>query len=191
MRELALHLLDIAENSVAAHASDITISVSEDTVHDRLCMSVIDNGVGMDAEMVKRVTDPFVTSRTTRKVGLGIPLLKFAAESCNGFLRIQSEPGKGTTINVEFQRSHIDRMPLGDLASTFLNLFIAYPSVHWIFQYCVDQQQFVLDDADIKKELEGISLTDPSVISFLKEMIETGISGIQPAPTTFDLSFKD
>ena len=96
-------------------------------------MSVEDNGKGMDAEMVARVTDPFVTSRTTRKVGLGIPLLKAAAEACEGGLTIQSEPGKGTWCEVEFQRSHIDRMPLGDLAATMLTLVVGSPEVHWIF----------------------------------------------------------
>ena len=96
MRELALHLLDIAENSVAASAKNVTLTVVEDLVNDRLQLSVEDDGRGMDAEMVARVVDPFVTSRTTRKVGLGIPLLKAAAEACNGFLTIDSALGRGT-----------------------------------------------------------------------------------------------
>ena len=87
----------------------------------------------MDAETVKRVTDPFITSRTTRKVGLGLPFLKAAAEACQGSLSIHSQLGVGTQIEVNFQRSHIDRMPLGDLQTTFLNLLIGYPQVHWIF----------------------------------------------------------
>ncbi|RPI30832.1 MAG: ATP-binding protein, partial [Chloroflexota bacterium] len=111
MREIALHLLDIAENSVAAGAKNIAISVCEDLTSDRLRASVSDDGKGMDADLVARVTDPFVTSRTTRKVGLGIPLFKAAAEACNGCLDIVSQPGKGTCIEVEFQHSHIDRMP--------------------------------------------------------------------------------
>ncbi len=128
MRELALHLLDIAENSVAADAGKIQIEVSEDTLADRLKMSVEDDGRGMDEALVARVVDPFVTSRTTRKVGLGIPLLKAAAEACKGGLTIQSALGKGTRIEVEFQRSHIDRMPLGDLGATFLTLVVGYPA---------------------------------------------------------------
>ena len=180
MRELALHLLDIAENSVAATAKNISISVEEDTSNDRLRMSVQDDGVGMDASTVAKVIDPFYTTRTTRKVGLGIPLLKEAAEACNGFLTIQSEPGRGTRIDVEFQYSHIDRMPLGDLAATFLSLLIAYPNIHWRFQYRANEQDFEFDDAPIKKELEGISLTEPEVLSFIRQMIETGIADIQP-----------
>jgi len=180
LRELALHLLDIAENSVAANGKNITISVEEDTVKDRLRMSVQDDGVGMDADTVAKVIDPFYTTRTTRKVGLGIPLLKEAAEACNGFLTIQSEPGHGTRIDVEFQHSHIDRMPLGDLAGTFLSLLIAYPPIHWTFSYRANEQDFEFDDAPIKKELEGVSLTEPGVLSFIRQMIESGIAEIQP-----------
>jgi hypothetical protein len=180
LRELALHLLDIAENSVAASAKNISISVEEDTKNDRLRMSVQDDGVGMDANTVAKVIDPFYTTRTTRKVGLGIPLLKEAAEACNGFLTIQSEPGRGTRIDVEFQHSHIDRMPLGNLAGTFLSLLIAYPHIHWTFRYWANEQDFEFDDAPIKKELEGISLTEPDVLSFIRQMIETGIADIQP-----------
>ena len=181
MKELALHLLDIAENSVAANGKNITIYVEEDTEKDRLRMSVQDDGIGMDADTIAKVVDPFYTTRTTRKVGLGIPLLKEAAEACNGFLTIQSEPGRGTRIDVEFQHSHIDRMPLGDLAGTFLSLLMAYPQIHWIFIYRANGQDFEFDDAPIKKELDGMSLTEPDILSFLRQMIETGIKDIQPA----------
>lgn len=175
MRELSLHLLDIAENSVAANASQIKIKVIENTQTDLLQMSVEDNGKGMTPEMAVQVTDPFITTRTTRKVGLGIPLLKEAAEACNGYLTITSAVGKGTTLFVQFQRSHIDRMPLGNLADTYLHLLIANPTIHWIFTYQVDERIFELDDAPIKAELEGISLTEPDVLNYLRQTIETGI----------------
>ncbi len=179
MRELALHLLDIAENSIGAKAKNIVIRVEKDTEADRLRMSVLDDGVGMDPEMVARVTDPFTTSRTTRKVGLGIPLLKAAAEACNGWLEIQSTPGKGTSVKAEFQYSHIDRMPLGDLSETYLSLVLGAPQIHWLLTYKVDGKEFVFDDEPIKKELDGISLTEPAVINFLREYIEVGIENIQ------------
>ena len=99
MRELALHILDIAENCVTAQADLVRISVHENLHTDKLSFSVTDNGKGMCEEMVRTVTDPFVTTRTTRKVGLGIPLLKAAAESCNGGLTINSIPDKGTKIS--------------------------------------------------------------------------------------------
>ncbi len=179
MRELALHLLDIAENSAAADAKTIRIEIVEDLTHDRLSMCVEDDGKGMSEEMVKSVTDPFVTSRTTRKVGLGIPLLKEAAELCDGSLTITSKPGFGTKVYVDFQRSHIDRMPLGDLSTTFLNLIIAHPAIHFIFRYIVGNEEFFLDDETIKSELQDVSLTEPVVLNFLRNFFESGVSNIQ------------
>src|SRR5690606_20906768 len=140
-----LHILDIAENSVSAKADTIQIEVEEDHAADRLRISIIDNGAGMSPEMAARVIDPFTTSRTTRKVGLGIPLLKAAAESCEGGLTLQSILGQGTCVKVEFQHSHIDRMPLGNLTSTLLTLVVGSPEVHWIFRYTVDGQTFTFD----------------------------------------------
>lgn len=185
MRELALHLLDIAHNSVSAHARNITIAVAEDTLSDRLHLSVEDDGTGMDAETVRRVVDPFVTSRTTRKVGLGIPLLKEAAEACNGYLEIQSTLGKGTRVDVEFQRSHIDRMPLGDVAETILTLVVGCPEIHWRLIYKVDQDVFDFDDQEIKETLEGIPLTDPSILGYLRGYIQQGIAQIQATAESF------
>ncbi len=176
MRELALHLLDIAENSVSAKAGTIWITVEENHITDRLRMSVEDNGAGMSAEMVARVTDPFVTSRTTRKVGLGIPLLKAAAEGCDGGLTIQSTLGQGTCVAVEFQLSHIDRMPLGNLVSTILTLVVGSPEVHWIFKYTVDGQAFEFDDQPVKETLQDLPLSDPAVLAYLRDLLETGIA---------------
>lgn len=178
MRELALHLLDIIENSVSAKADTIRIAVEENHATDRLRMSVEDNGAGMSAEMVARVTDPFVTSRTTRKVGLGIPLLKAAAEGCNGGLTIQSTLGQGTCVAVEFQLSHIDRMPLGSLAATILTLVVGSPEVHWIFTYTVDEQTFEFDDQPVKETLDDLPLSDPAVLGYLRETLETGIASL-------------
>jgi anti-sigma regulatory factor (Ser/Thr protein kinase) len=191
MRELALHILDIAENSVSAQAKNITISVTEDLSTDRLLISIQDDGKGMDAQTVASVIDPFVTSRTTRKVGLGIPLLKEAAELCNGTLVIESTPGVGTLINVDFQRNHIDRMPLGNLADTYLNLLIAHPEVHWHFLYQVLRIEtretsgsicdvFDFDDQPIKETLEDLPLCDPAVLAYLRGIFEEGIAELQP-----------
>jgi anti-sigma regulatory factor (Ser/Thr protein kinase) len=179
LREISLHLLDIAENSVAAGAHTIQITIEEDLHNDRLKASIQDNGRGMDEQLLARVTDPFVTSRTTRKVGLGIPLLKAAAEACDGALRISSIPGQGTCLEVEFQRSHIDRMPLGDVAGTFLTMLIAYPQVHWIFRYRADQAEFTFDDEPIKRELEGIALTEPSILGFIRQLLQEGVASVQ------------
>lgn len=163
---------------MSARADTIQIVVEEDSTADRLRMIVEDNGVGMDADMLARVIDPFVTSRTTRKVGLGIPLLKAAAEACNGFFTISSTPGKGTRVEVEFQRSHIDRMPLGNLPATIITLVVGSPQVHWLFRYQVDGRVFEFDDEPIKQELEGIALSEPAVLGFLREMLETGVASV-------------
>ena len=181
MREIALHLLDIAENSVAAKAHQIALTVCEDLHHDRLTACVTDDGKGMDAEMVAKVVDPFITSRTTRKVGLGIPLFKAAAEACNGSLSIDSTPGHGTCVTTEFQRSHIDRMPLGDLIGTMLTLVIGFPGVHWIFRYRIDDAEFVFDDEPIKKALGEVPLTEPAILTFIKDFLREGIARVQRA----------
>ena len=179
MRELALHLLDIAENSIAAGAKNVQIVAEEDHANDRLRLAVIDDGCGMDAQMVSRVTDPFITTRTTRKVGLGIPLLKAAAEACDGFLKITSAVGKGTRIDVEFRYSHIDRMPLGDLPGTWLTLLVSYPAIHWVFRYNKGSSCFEFDDALLKTEMGDIPLTEPTILTYLRQCLQEGVSGIQ------------
>jgi len=180
MREITLHLLDLAENSVSAGARTVQIAVCEDLKADRLTASIEDDGRGMDAETVKKVTDPFYTSRTTRKVGLGIPLFKGAAEECNGGLTVTSKVGEGTRVEVSFQHSHIDRMPLGNLSATFLGLLVGHPDIHWVFRYtaCKDgaEETFEFDDQPIKETLEGLPLTHPEVLGFVRGMIEEGIS---------------
>lgn len=180
-------MLDIAENSVTAGANQIEITVEEDLTRDWLTLTVSDDGKGMDEQLMARVRNPFITSRTTRKVGLGIPLLQAAAESCGGKLQISSVPGQGTRLTAEFQRSHIDRMPLGDLTGTMLTLLIGWPQIHWRLVYRVrtqpesDETEFVLDDEPIKCELEGISLTEPAILGFIRELLSEGISRVQKA----------
>ncbi len=186
MREIALHLLDIAENSVAAGAKNIEITIEEDLQNDRLKAAVRDDGHGIDKELLAQVSDPFVTSRTTRKVGLGIPLLKAAAEACEGSMGITSALGQGTCVEVNFQRSHIDRMPLGDIAGTMLTLIIAYPETHWVFDYRGDGAEFLFDDEPIKRELRGVPLTEPSILGFVREYLEDGVASVQRATNELD-----
>lgn len=180
MKEITLHLLDLAENSVSAGARTVEIAVCEDLAADLLTASLQDDGRGMDAETVRKVTDPFYTSRTTRKVGLGIPLLKGAAEECNGGLTISSQPGAGTRVEVFFQHSHIDRMPLGNLSTTFLGLTVGHPEVHWIFRYTARkpgvEETFEFDDQPIKETIEGVPLSHPDVLTYLREILDEGIA---------------
>lgn len=181
MREIALHILDIAENSVAAGASTVEITVDEDLAANSLRIVIQDDGKGMDEQMLSRVADPFVTSRTTRAAGLGIPFLKAAAEACNGNLRLSSEPGRGTCLEATFERDHIDRMPLGDLPGTVLALVVGFPETHWVFSYQVDGERFTFDDGPLKKELEDIPLSEPSVLRFIRETLQAGVARVQDA----------
>lgn len=187
MKEISLHILDIAENSVTAGATVIQILVAENINNDELVVSIKDNGCGMDAAKVKRITDPFVTSRTTRKVGLGIPFFKAAAEACEGGLEISSEVGKGTLISVKFRHSHIDRMPLGDLKSTFLNLLIGNPDLRWIFRYQFNENVFEFDSQPVKEILGDVPMSDPQVIKYLRGSISEGIDQTKVAKPSLSL----
>jgi len=182
MKEIALHLLDLAENSVSAEAHTVHLSVSEDFRKDKLTISVEDDGCGMDQEAIQQLADPFYTTRTTRKVGLGIPLLKEQAEACNGKMFITSTPGIGTKVEAAFQHSHIDRLPLGNLTTTFLTLTVGHPDVHWIFTYTYNppfhgsERVFEFDNAPIKETLAGIPLSHPEVITYLRHSLEEGFA---------------
>lgn len=177
MEDLSLHILDIAENSIAAGASRIEIIIREDTSQDLLILEVRDNGKGMDEELLKMVADPFFTTKTVRKVGLGIPLLKQAAEECGGELSIHSEKGKGTAITARFRRSHIDLKPLGDIGATIMVLVAGNPNVNFIFEYNKDSKRFRFDTEELRNELEGIPINLPAVLMVIKDEINKAISG--------------
>ncbi len=179
MRELALHILDIVENSISADANTIRIMIEEDHLQDILTILIEDDGKGMDEEMVLKITDPFITSRTSRKVGLGIPFFKAAAEACAGDFSIQSKPGAGTKIVANFQFSHIDCMPLGDIVSTLLTLIIGTPEVRFLFEYKINQQSYKFDNEPIKQTLDGVSLSEPAVIKYIREELKTGIKNLR------------
>jgi len=177
MREISLHLLDIAENSAAAGAHNVRVAVTEDLRADQLTACVQDDGCGMNAETLKQVLDPFYTSRSSRKVGLGLPLLKAAAEMAGGGLTIESTPGAGTRVEVIFQHSHLDRMPLGDLGCSFLTLLVAHPEIHWHFSHQMLQtdgksHDFNFDDHALKNELGDIPLTEPEVLAYLRGLFQ-------------------
>ncbi len=169
-----MHILDIAQNSVAAGATHIIISINENISGDVLEVSVIDNGCGMSPEFVKNVTDPFTTKRKTRKVGLGIPLLKLAAENTGGSFSVKSELGKGTEILAVFGYSHIDRQPLGDMAETMLGLITAYENIDFIYKHCVSDKVFSFDTREIKSILSDVSLGNPEVYLWLSDYLKEG-----------------
>ena len=165
MKELSLNILDIAKNSVTAGASLIEITVTETS--SRLTISVSDNGCGMTPEFVAQVTDPFTTTRTTRKVGLGIPLLQMEARMAGGDLTIQSAVGKGTTTTAWFDPGHIDMPPLGDLVSSIVTLIQGSPDIDFRFTHSVGAEHYTLDTREIREIMGDISLAEPEVLSWL------------------------
>lgn len=171
MTELSLHVLDIAENSVRANASLVEITVKVDTAGDTLTICIKDNGEGMDKELLEKVVDPFYTTRTTRKVGLGIPFFKYSAEVTGGHFYIYSQPGIGTEIGCTYTLSHIDRIPLGDMASTIYTLVIFHPNIDFTYLYQVDKESFVLDTREFREVLGDVSFGTPDVSSYIKEFL--------------------
>jgi len=173
MRELSLHILDALENSREAGATAIELVIEEDTTADRLAITIRDNGRGMSQAQLDRIGDPFFTTRTTRHVGLGVPLFKAAAERCNGNLTVTSQPGRGTTLQATFQHSHIDRAPVGDVTATLVAVILSGSfDVHYVHR--VDGQEFEFDTADMRAELGEIPLTHPAVRKWLQEFIAEG-----------------
>lgn len=171
MQELSMNVLDIAQNSVRAEASAITITVNENALSDSLTITIADNGRGMAKEQLNRVTDPFHTTRTTRKVGLGIPFFKMAAEMTGGSLRIESCVGKGTVITATFVLSHIDRMPLGDMPQTITQLICLNESINITYAYSLNGNEFTVSSREFIETLEGIPLNNPSVMHFINSYI--------------------
>ena len=173
-----MHIMDILQNSTRAGATEVTLEVLEDAAADTLTIRFIDNGCGMDAETVQKVINPFFTTRTTRKVGLGLPLLKQNTEQTGGSLDIQSEKGKGTTVTAVFGRTHLDRPPMGDLAGTVVLTASAYPDIRFIFHYHNGETDYVFDTVEVNEALDGISIQEPEVIQYLKEMIQENIGNV-------------
>ncbi|MBE6839269.1 MAG: ATP-binding protein [Ruminococcus sp.] len=171
MTEISLNVLDVAQNSVRANASLIEISVHADTEKDTLTIVIADDGCGMTEEQVKSVTDPFFTTRTTRKVGLGIPFYKFAAESSGGSFNIKSEKGKGTVVTAVFGLTNIDRMPLGDMTSTIHMLVTLNGHIDFLYNYKVDDREFTLDTREFREILGGVPFDEPEVSNYIKEYL--------------------
>lgn len=171
MQELSLNILDIAQNSISAQATDIRITVEVDS-RDLLTVTVSDNGQGMPADMLENVTSPFCTSRSTRKVGLGIPFFKQAAEDTGGHFSILSEIDKGTTITATFDTSHIDYIPLGAVCDTIGVLIQMNESIDFIYTVKKNGKQFVCDTRELNLIMDGQSLTDLSVVQFIKDYIK-------------------
>jgi hypothetical protein len=158
LEDLSQHVLDIAENSIAANATDVLVEIVEDERGGRLSMTVEDNGRGMSPEFLSRVTDPFTTTRTTRRVGMGIPFLKQSAELCGGEFILRSQPGVGTHTEAVFAHDSIDRPPLGDIPATMMALFMGHPEINWKYVHRINGEEFTLSTEELIEALEDREL---------------------------------
>ena len=167
MQDLSLHILDLCENSLAAGARLVTVVVEQRPGEDRLTVSVRDDGRGMTAEQLRRVCDPFYTTRTTRPVGLGVPMFRLAAELTGGSFSISSQPGRGTEVRAEFVPSHIDCLPLGDMAATMCTLISGSPGVDFVYTRLYDDRRFELDTRRMRGILGAVPLNTPEVLDWV------------------------
>lgn len=174
MHELSLHILDIAENAIAAGADTIDIRVTERPSADTLTITLHDNGRGMPPDKLHHLDDPFVTTRQTRRVGLGLSLLAAAAKRCEGDVTATVEPEKGTTVTAVFRHSHIDRAPLGDIAGTLVTLIVGNPHIDFIYTHSVEERAFILDTRRLKSE--GLAFSDPLTAVQLQELIRRSLA---------------
>lgn len=179
MNDLSLHIIDIIQNSLSAGAKRIGLTVKEDSAGDRLTISIEDNGKGMSPEVAAKLEDPFYTTRTTRKVGMGIPLFKQSAIQGGGNLSVESELGKGTVVTAWFGLSNIDRPPLGDVANSFVLMVSANPKIHFTLSYVVNENEYTFDSVEVAEVLGDIELSDVRVIRMLEEMIRENINELK------------
>lgn len=201
MRELSMHILDLAQNSISAGATRLEIEVTAYTPVSRnfgsiksdgsdenripkhrldtLIITIRDNGKGMPDDFVARVKDPFTTTRTVRRVGLGIPMFAESARACDGDLTVESSPGNGTTVTAWFKLSHIDRAPLGDIAATLVSIIAANPEMSVRYAQRVDDEEFVLDTDDIKAQLDGVPINEGAVLKWIGDYVSEGVSGFR------------
>ena len=175
-----MHVYDLMENSTAANSTLVELTIKDSLKDNIYAFTIKDNGKGMTPEFLAKVTDPWTTSRTTRKVGLGLPLIKMNTENAGGGMKIESEVGKGTVLNFWFQHDHLDRPPMGDLAGTMVLTIAAYPEIRFLFhsqrtKACTDTIDYTLDTDELYEALDGVSLQEPEVMAYLKEMVEENI----------------
>ncbi len=179
MEDISLHILDIAENSVASGASLITISIDDKPAEDSFLITIEDNGRGMTREFAMNVLDPFSTTRTTRKVGLGLSFLAQSARETGGDVRIESVPDRGTVVSASFRPSHIDMKPLGNIADTIITLIAGNPGTHFVFSYRRDSRTYQLDTREICAALEGVPINAAQVLSAVRGDLMEGLDAMR------------
>lgn len=171
MEEIALHILDIIQNSIYAEGTFIELFIQEDPKHNLFSFYVQDNGRGMTKEFIQKVKNPFYTTRTTRKVGLGIPLLEATCRQCNGELKIQSQMGKGTIIQAIMEYDHIDRPPLGDMSSTIISVLLSLDHQRFRYKHQYQDRIFILDTKELKEDLGTLVLQQPDILRWIRQYV--------------------
>ena len=178
MKELSMHVYDLMENSTAADSSEVRLTIKDSLKENVFHFTIEDDGKGMSPDFLAKVTDPYTTSRTTRKVGLGLPLIKMNSEHCGGGFAIESELGRGTTLRFWFQHDHWDRPPMGDFTGTIVMLVSQHEDIHFIITYQTDTGTFVFDTDEVKDALGGMSMNDIAIIRYLKEFVSENLKEI-------------
>ncbi len=176
MLELALHVLDLAENSIRAGATLITITITEDTGADMLSIEITDNGRGMSAELLAQATDPFFTTKQTRRTGLGLPMFAQAARASGGQFHIASTEGTGTSVRATFCHSHIDRQPLGDIPGAVAAMIPGNAQVDIVLNVIRNGNTFHFDTRLVRAELDGLPLDHPAIVRFIRDSIREGLA---------------
>jgi hypothetical protein len=171
MEDISLHILDIAENSINAGATLIQIRISEKRDEDFFSVTIEDNGRGIPKERLAEVLNPFYTTRTTRKIGLGLSLLAQSARETGGDISIRSLENKGTVVDAHFRPGHIDMRPLGNIAETMIVLITGNPRTDFVFAYCKDGREYAFDTRQIKAELGDVPVTSPHVLSLIRDYL--------------------
>lgn len=175
MNELSLYILDIVQNSIKAEAQNIYLTLNEDEKNNLLTIEVIDDGKGMSQEILKKVMSPFYTTRTTRKVGLGLPLFKELCMLCEGDLKIESMENVGTKLFATFKLNHIDLPPLGDIIESLYILITNEQDANIYYKHIVNDKEFSFNTKEIKEALDGISIKEPFVYGWFKDMVKEGL----------------
>jgi len=171
MEDLSLHILDIAENSLAAGAKNISIAIKEDSSSDLLTIEISDDGKGMEPKIAERATDPFYTTRTSRKVGLGLALLDEAARIANGQMDVESVPGHGTKVRARFQLSHVDRKPIGNMADTLVALIASGTDIDLTYVHERDDDRFAFNIRDIRECFGDLPINSAEVLTFIRRYL--------------------
>ena len=182
--DLSMHVLDIVQNSAEAGATRVAVRVDEDADADALRLVVTDNGRGMDAGTAARAADPGFTTRRTRAGGLGLPLLRQAAEAAGGGLRVAPGPGAGTRVEAVFALGHLDRAPLGDVDTTVLVLMASHPDVDLDWTHRRGPREYSLATADLRAALDGASLVSPAGLALLRSAVRHGERSLADAADT-------